>query len=768
MFRRRSLLVLLWCLFLAARCITAKPTEGDVAASVKKDSIAIAFLSDRDTIHRSTDSGIAPAASTAGKSWRRRRVKVAEPQEGVEFETDITDWLSEKDEVYTGARGTLIEDAEAAKEPAKPQPKEPVAFNLGNIKGKFQLKIKPETFVGRNINLLNNHVDPDIIYYTRNTFDVSGDFVYGLDQCKREVMELFFTLRTKATWGNLDSIAQTADADIRLADASIGTHSHSFTRQVPWIREVWLKVNLGEMFHLPWCPPQYFTVGAFPFELGRGIALGSAYAVGPGVLGFYTDNKIDQFAYGARLGGDLVTKVLAYDLYAGILENKTDSFTNTSAKVRGQEYGHRTDPARGPGRVNYVIATKLKWIPVSQDGILFSLEPYGLYNNAPEQKIEFVADAKTKLCTLGFAGEMAFGDFELGFDTAYNLGTQYVRGWDRNKVDIENRGSLTFINTQVTAVSTPVTGAANLYPVGSKMVSENFTSAGKSVTAAVNAVPQTSASNGQQFSVNVTDSSGTPQTWVLQNSTNRFIDPYKNYLRGKMAVADMAYWLYKRDLKIAMTAGIATGGENPNRDLDTPGDTRGVSGEFDGFIPLQEIYNGQRVQSVFLLGGAGRAPRPLTTPSSVADLSETVASTVSGFSDLVFIGMSLYWQPKASCIPFKIFPNILFYWEDAPTLKFDAHAVPPRSVPNKFARSYLGCEINNFFDIELAKDFKLFLIGSVFIPGGHYTDIKGKPLSAEQKRMLENAALNGVDVDTLPLLSNDIAYTMNIGFEARF
>ena len=62
--------------------------------------------------------------------------------------------------------------------------------------------------------------------------------------------------------------------------------------------------------HLGFESNHSFTVGAFPFELGRGISLGAAYAIGPGPLGFYSDGMIDQFAFGFKFSGEIVPDVL--------------------------------------------------------------------------------------------------------------------------------------------------------------------------------------------------------------------------------------------------------------------------------------------------------------------------------------------------------------------------------------------------------------------------------------------------------------------------
>ena len=69
------------------------------------------------------------------------------------------------------------------------------------------------------------------------------------------------------------------------------------------------------------------------------------------------------------------------------------------------------------------------------------------------------------------------------------------------------------------------------------------------------------------------------------------------------------FGLYKKDLSAGVSAGVASGDDNPN--IDTQDRV------YSGFIGLQEIYSGgSRVRSAFVLGGAGKLPRPLSEPTS--------------------------------------------------------------------------------------------------------------------------------------------------------
>lgn len=621
--------------------------------------------------------------------------------------------------------------------------KETLEFNLGMIRGRNQIKFKPESFYLKYANLLNNNNFSDKIILSRSTIDYNIDLLYGKEWYGYDIAEFFLSFRNKATWGNPESIAQTTETNLKLLEATFGEHKHFITRHIVWIREMWLKFCINDAFSIDFNNKHYFTLGAFPFELGRGISLGNAFAVGPRALGFYSDNAVDQYAFGFKVSGDIYTNYLTYDLYGAILENRGDSFSNTALKVRGQEFGRKFNQERGPGVIDFIVASRLKWFPIKEDGQLAAFEPYILFNNAPEQRVEFQADARSKLATIGLAGEFVIDNLEWGFDTAINIGHQVVPGWDRNGVEFENRtGQVTLVNSRVRINNAQ--GPKAIYVPNS----------------ATQTIVNTSAQDASQNGRLIGEVDGTE----LFNDINRFRNPSVNSFKGWMFVADAAYRLNcKGDVKIAATVGAASGDRNPNQDLDNP-NASAVDGDFKGFIGLQELYSGSRVQSVFLLGGTGKAPRPLSIPVS-RDVINRLPSTVSGFTNLIFTGASVHWYPKYHDRSFMIRPNLIVYWQQKATNAFDLET---RMSSTKLARNYLGTEINAFTDAELFDSFKLFFVGSVFIPGSHYKDIKGTPLTREELKLLDRPDDTGVTIDRNPLLGDDIAYTMNLGLEYRF
>jgi len=615
-----------------------------------------------------------------------------------------------------------------------------INYKSGDFEYSCSGTFKPEQFFGKNVSLLNNTLPEDKIWYARHTLDFVFDIAYGQETYGYQVAKAKFDIRDKAVWGNTLSIIPTTDTDIKLLNSVTGTHKHQIPRHLFWMREAWLDISLNEILGLGFSGEHRLRLGAFPFQLGRGISLGSAFAVGPGLLGFYNDSSVEQFAFGGKIGGELLRdNVLNYDFYVAILQNKSGSLSDTAANIRGQQFGRRESPQRGFGVINYIAATRLMWTPFNTDTFgKLTFEPYALYNSDPEQKIEFTADASSKLGTLGLACEFESDKASFGFDYALNVGRQRVRGLDRNHIELENRdGDVVEVNSHVRVDS--VTGDKAL-----------FTGSATTEQKAIDSAPQGEVFNGKLIA------DIHPGLGELFNANNRFRNPFKNIYKGWMFVIDGDIFLYKKDLKGALAAGIATGDDNPNEET--------IDGDFTGFIGLQEIYSGKRVRSAFLLGGAGKLKRPLATPTLNQSTSR-FPSSLSGFTNLVFAGTALNWEPQDWEKGFKLNPNALIYWQDKPTKKFD---ITTQKDGKENASTFLGVETNVFLEYKVLKDMTFFLVASIFFPGQHYVDIKGKPLTSSQLKALNEFNNNNAQDAEVPNIGSDTAFTFNTGFTFKF
>lgn len=607
---------------------------------------------------------------------------------------------------------------------------------------KFGGKFKPEMFFGKNLSLLNSNNEGTKIWFARHTLDLDLDIVYGQESYGDKVAELYFDVRNKGIWGNPGSIASTTDAETKVLDAVGRRHRHSIPRHIFWIRSAWLEFQLNEVVGLPFDNQHWFTIGLFPYELGRGIALGDAYAVGPEILGFYTDYVVDQYAPGGLLHSEILPNKLAFDLYTAILQNRSASLSETNAPILAQEYGKRDQPQRGSGKINFLIAGRLLWDVFKDEKIgSLNIQPYTLYNRDPEQRVEFRGDALSQLGTIGMAAEYTHPRFEIAFDWAVNLGQQRVKGWDRNEIREENRnGQVVLVNSHI------VDQSGNKVPFVR----------GSEAQQLIDCAPQDEAFNGKEIGT-LPDGVGFVSGPVtMSNNNTRFRNPFSNKYEGWMFVIDAAYYLFERDLRLAVETGIASGDENPNNET--------LDGIYSGFIGLQEIYSGRKVKSAFLLGGAGKLTRPLSVPNTNQSPSR-FAQVVNGFTNLVYFGVGTEYTPSQWPKKFSFNPNILAYWQEKPTRKFDAET---NMQLDKLASTYLGIEVNLFMKYMILDDLKLFFVGSVFFPGQHYRDIKGKPLNAGQQSLLDRLDRTGFDQSRIPNIGDDPAYTFNLGLEFKF
>ncbi len=639
--------------------------------------------------------------------------------------------------------------------------------------------LKEDGFFGKNINMLNSCNEFDTVWFMRHTLDYILNVAQGRQKCGHPVAEFMFSVRNKGVWGNPGTLAQMNKAKVKIGDLETGEHSHFFPRHIFWMREGWLRFSIPDVLNLSLHHPHTFTLGAFPFELGRGISLGSAYAVGQDFLGFYTDGLVDQYAMGFKASGEFMPNRFYYDIYGAILENMSAAISDISAEIHKKELGRREYPQRGFGKIHYAIATRFRWLPLDESSRKkVIIEPYLLYVSDPEQKVEFTADASSKLCTFGIAADYVSDRIECGFECAFNAGRQEVRGWDRNVAELQSRnGQILTVNSHVLLGANPDASNAlsdlSLYkmPVAPQIVNNGVISPlGKVAQEAIDSFPGSRASNGQPIG-NPINGLAAQLPYVpaaapgvdpdqLYNAKHRFRDAYKNRYNGWMFVADFAWWNESKDIRLGFETGVASGDENPNFTTH--------DGDYAGFLSIQETYAGRKVRSQFVLGGAGKIKRPLSAPDEISlkNVPAEFAVSVNGFTNLVYTGGGVLWTPLATCKKFSFNPNLLFFWEEHATRGFDHKTMKPT---NHKASPFLGIEANLFTHYMLLDNLRLFFIGSVFVPGSHYSDIKGIPFSKAQKKELEKAVKAGIKGPfDIPGQGDNTAYTLNLGLEYKF
>jgi hypothetical protein len=667
--------------------------------------------------------------------------------------------------------------------------KKPFEYTYGTSTFRWENKIKLDvgTYT-KNAKLLNDdncNLDK-VVIPGKFTLDSALHHFFRNENCDWDTLHFKFGLRVKGIFGAPQSALRTGPSILKDLDAVTGAHNHPLEIIVPFVREIWGEFLLNDLLHLGFENKHYFTMGIFPFALGRGIALGDAYAVPPDFIGWDPASAVDQYAPGFKLSGTLIKDhVLDYDLYAAIDDNFSDSFNAVNLKTQGQFYGHRFNQARGFGIIDYTLAGRLKWTPVEDKEHKIYIEPYALFSDIRSQRVEVPGDASSKLGTFGLAVEAKRCDIEVGFEIAHNIGNQHVKGLDRNIVTKESRiinatdpvtglpsGDINipvFVNSHVVTVPTDPT---------LKSVKAGF-NVDKKLQAAIDAPMQSSVScssleylNNQEISgVGVPNPGGVNNPIKVKNAADRFRDPYVNEFCGTMMVADASYKI-KSNLKLTGTLGFASGDENPNKDLDELGESS-VDGTYCGFIGLQEIYSGKRVRSLIVLNGTGKFPRILSYPVSNEFNPGVVAFPVnnfptvvySHFTNLAFFGLGLWYETEDCYRKWEINPNILTYWQPTPPRIFDkVNGVTKESYANK----HLGTELNLYVDTFVQPGLRIYLATGIFISGKYYDDVKGHPLTKAEKTYLDSRDRTGEPVDFTPVLGNDNMLTINAGIEYRF
>lgn len=597
-------------------------------------------------------------------------------------------------------------------------------WTFGDTILNFSGVLQTETGFNKNTTLLNNNVPYDMGFVVKTNFDMS---FHVIDPC----VETKVTLRNKATWGNNKSFSTNS---IALNDNGFlgSQHSHGIGARAMWIREGWVKINFTDLFAMK-LPKQEVKLGSFSFALGRGISLGDAYAVSPASLGFFQDFSVNQFAYGALVSGSIVPSLFGYDAYIAILENNSTSLADTCVPTQRAAFGGKNNPTRGFGVINWVLAGRINIDPLKTEYYKLHFEPYALYNSAPEQTLEYLGDSKSNLGTIGMAMEFSAPAVEFGFDFATNRGQQQVKGWDRNKIQKVNRGGIaTYVYSDVYTVNPATTVVTN----ANKAVCDPSNTA---QVIAISDVNRSAASNG-------TEIEGTG----LYNSTTRFRPPYTNKFQGYMLVADGGLWLLPKRLMVSVGGGISSGDVNPNAHL-ADSVSGCVDSVYEGFVPLQEVYTGDRIRSTYVLGGSGGYLKRL-----MPDSGNGVALVADAFTNLIFVGFSARYLTTAWGKPFVLQPNILTYRADVTCNKFD---ITTGTLINKPADNHLGIEFNIFNIIDFTDSLKSTFVGIVFVPGQHYKDIKGKPFTPEQKGMIGQCLASGRSIPhNLPVVGSDIVF----------
>lgn len=631
-----------------------------------------------------------------------------------------------------------------------------MSIKAGDAELYFGGEIKGEYYFNKNIEFLNDNL-PDQCEYFKQCVDLSTHFKWGQKTFGRPAVEAFVKVRNKGVWG-LGAVFADSDATqptkVKLSETNFGIHSHISGKPLIWINNAWLKLYLNALIGCQFKTDHTIQFGFFPYELGRGIALGGLYGVNRQLLGLYSYPE-DKAAPGILLHGEFIKDRLMYDVYYAKFEERDKSCRYTLDLVKGQLLANKKLPYRGTGKDNELIAGQLCWFPLkkSKYGTL-ELRPYAFFNEASDQMVEIPFDAKTQLGSAGLYAEHQYKSFEIGGEVAFNYGHEFVKAMDRNVLAIKR-----YTNPNLD-------GCTSIDQANEGNLEETYTYILDRSDLDANNKPRNTVVNAcSKQAAKIPVTSDTDDIVVFDNNNNQVVVSggpfngqnrfaskpgrirpcYKNQFRGWMGVIDAAYTFEKINLKIAAAYGYASGDKNPHkveRDKD-----------YKGFVGLHEGYAGKRVKSLIVLD-----ERLIKIPGVLNPGDETIEEDFA-FSDIQHVGISAEWKPEYfKSKNLTIQPNVMCFWRTHTSKVFDEIN---EVATNEDASKFMGTEIFIDTQIEPLKDLTFYSHLAVFVPGQFFTDISGIPLGSDFFARL------GEITDTTGLEARRFRVNDNTGFYVR-
>ena len=594
---------------------------------------------------------------------------------------------------------------------------------------------KIENYVQKNNTLLNSEIPDESLYY-KNALDFTINYAYGEKHFGHKAIDAYLDLMHKGVWGKNITAADPTKLDLTdpLTTTIFGDHKHPSTRPFIWFREAWLQLSLTAIAAPHSKKLHFLKLGWFPFQLGRGIALGSAYGLTRDSSGLYSAAE-DKCAPGINFSGELIKDAVKYDLYYSMLECRSKGLGDTLEAMRLNQPDTILAPWRGKDKNNEVFAARLKIKPVleKQYGTL-DVEPYILYNSASDQTVEVLYDTNTRLGTVGLALEQTWNDFEWGGEFAFNFGSQTLCKLDRNTTKI---------------VRDPATG--NLLLQYTKV--NNGANKALATDEIATAVRKNTVDNKASFNTE----SGSPIT--LTNAADRYRDKYTNSFKGCMGVFDIGYTINPISLRLATGVGYVSGDRSTLLNK--------TDKAYNGFVSIGEVYSGTRVKSQFVLD-----ERCLQRPfiKSTTENSVSIGSDVS-FSDLTLCGVSALWTPKLNHKKVACHANTIVFWQNHKDDKFTLDNTGAATfIDGVYTRNFLGTEVNLLNSIELLRDLNLFVKCAVFVPGSYFQDVKGIPMKNDAFSLLYDSGTGDQAIENAKKyrLSTDVAYHLNVGLSFKF
>lgn len=662
----------------------------------------------------------------------------------------------------------------------------------------FGGRLKDDFFFYNSVRTLRNDYG-DQNNFVRHRLDLDFTAEQGKKRYGTPASEAAVRLTNYVYWQQYGHYLPFSRDDIRSTDldSAIVARDVTIKTLIPliFVEQAWFKLNLDTFMKLFEYHPASLKVGFFKYQVGRGISLGYHNDMAVDYLGWPGEGHFTRYPQmpPGVLFRIALNKNWSADLYWMKWTSVGSDLENTHEHTRAQRLD--VGPGRGVNkdRSNYVL--KFDYQPEKETHFgKLHLQPYLVYTDAPEQAIEFEADASSKLFTLGTMLDCTRGNWNVNVEVAGQFGHQNVYPIDRNTIILERSnantkgGSLSevFSHIYVNKATKAEDGNVPNCPIATKHtgdINSNQFHSADFLQFIINS-PQNRAVSQQGKKIEggqYNDGSGGKDIYNANSFGNaRFRPGYRLDYQGFMALADVSYTFNEWPYKLTTAAGYISGDNYPYNDENNH--------TYYGFVPMRSRYTGQSMEN-FLIFDRLVLPRPL----NISNRTLWAYNNLKDLSNLQFLGIGLTWYPLDDRKKCFCTTNLWCMWEVAHLKAWDKYGHNPdpsaesqialerarlgfpgvsrtytgAATPNtgwissKEASRMLGVELDLRATYNFLDHANGYALLSFFLPGQLYRDLEGQPNYTT--RSVDNQGLSHYDS-----LGSEPAFAAVVGLNYKF
>lgn len=221
--------------------------------------------------------------------------------------------------------------------------------------------------------------------------------------------------------------------------SELGEHQHDSTVTLAYLEDGYVDIKLEKF--LPLTCNTAVRVGYFPFLVGRGLVLGDYYGGAVDMLGWKEEGDVGNTTQ--RSPGFIITcgdpEHYALQAYYSKWKSHSQGPDHTRKELRARRLDRdefSDDPRaiqRGYSADRDLFAVRAMLSHSSgYQGFSFYAEPYVVYVNAPELKVEYEGDACARLGTVGCMVDWQYNGWRVNVEVGLQFGHQTMHAIDRN------------------------------------------------------------------------------------------------------------------------------------------------------------------------------------------------------------------------------------------------------------------------------------------------------------------------------------------------